>query len=118
MSRQIFSTQELNSLRQILNSQLEITESFIEAAIDNNEVQNVFEQTVFYFKVKHIVDMIKDLDLQFTSEDYKTMLIPLDYFHEMLSDNEEDLELLYDVAAMQAKVRVYLELYPEESEDQ
>ena len=118
MRQQIFSTEELNSLRDIMDQQLEITESFMEASVANSEFIELFKQTQDYFKFKHIVEMIKNLDFNFTYDDYKTMLIPLDYFYEMLQDTEEDVELLYNVAAMQAKAKVYMELYPEESENQ
>jgi hypothetical protein len=112
MLKSFLSTDELNNLRNVLEQQMEITQSFIEEAIDNKSVDNAFQQTEMYFKFKNITYMLTNLNFDFDYDDYIVMVPPLEYFIEMLSDSEEDLEMLYNCAATLAKIKVYLELYP------
>ena len=111
MSKTIFSTAELNVLRNVMEQQMDITQSFVEAAMDNNEVYVAVGHTKEYFQYKNISDMLSRLDFDFDADEYKSMIAPLEYFVEMLSDTQDDIDMLFDCAAMLAKVKVWLVFY-------
>lgn len=116
---QIFSCDELNTIRSCLETQLDLSQSEVEdrlvdAKCNNGAWEPVGRSADKYFMYKDILDKFTDLTLNFTEPDYHLMLDPINLFIDMMEDglldSDNDLfKLLWATSAV-AKIKCYLNI--------